>query len=322
MARPRTRAGSSCSSSTRAHRSSASTSAFRPMPAGADELGEAVVAAPRRTGRHAGTTSISAQRVPSRRLSSFRTVQRGAPSRPARASRSRACRPREDHDAPACPRRPARSPDADVAEGPTMPASDLDAAIQTLSTAYPVALFPCASRQSARRADRRSSRSGSIRDESPRPPRSAADLRRARRRHRLLGRGLAAGSRAGGMAAAHCALTVSAGGMDRPRHGRRPTSRSGLPGLRRSRPSETRTTALASGHGAALPDEWVAIAYRGGREIARATSSPVTQPLQLTFRPDISDTDPSAREGRRARRWSRSYCGRSTSSTHSTPGWR
>ncbi len=35
-----------------------------------------------------------------------------------------------------------------------------------------------------------------------------------------------------------------------------------------------------------LPDRWIAVAYRGGAEIARAWSSPVLEPLPLTIAPD------------------------------------
>src|SRR5215472_4875940 len=40
-----------------------------------------------------------------------------------------------------------------------------------------------------------------------------------------------------------------------------------------------------------LPDRWVGIAYRGGQEVRRAVSSPVVEPLVLTFNPNQDPAD-------------------------------
>ncbi len=174
-----------------------------------------------------------------------------------------------------------------------MPAADPDAAIRTLSTAYPIALLPV-------RLETRFVTSGSpelkIRIY---PDEIAADLHDPRLAPDELAAGKAYWTEAWHPASEPVAWQRLATRFPSTRaawiaHVTTPTNVSDRPAGAPTFPTVAqRTTALASGHTNALPDAWVAIAYRGGREIVRATSSPVTQPLQLTFRPDVKETDPS-----------------------------
>ncbi len=68
-----------------------------------------------------------------------------------------------------------------------------------------------------------------------------------------------------------------------------------------SRPSGTpafptvgrRSPSLAHATADLLPSAWTVIAYRGGVEITRVTSTAVQHPLTLGYRPDIDENDPS-----------------------------
>lgn len=42
-----------------------------------------------------------------------------------------------------------------------------------------------------------------------------------------------------------------------------------------------------------LPDRWVAVAYRGGREVHRAVSRPIIEPMMLTLNPSHAPDDPA-----------------------------
>jgi len=55
---------------------------------------------------------------------------------------------------------------------------------------------------------------------------------------------------------------------------------------------QPRAAGLGSATTQVLPDCWLAIAYRGGAEIHRVTSSPIVEPLALSYRPDAAENAP------------------------------
>jgi len=67
----------------------------------------------------------------------------------------------------------------------------------------------------------------------------------------------------------------------------RPSSSPVFPSVNR------RANQLPNARTNALPSAWVVIAYRGGSEITRFVSSAIPSPLQLGFRTDLDETDPS-----------------------------